>query len=301
MSSDSRRARRERPVVDFVASFIAGGNGPYVPLRGRVVMSSRRLVLVNAAARTNIPFGAIDDIAIGRVPGSVADLFDDTILVGYATGEGERRTAIVGADTEHVDRFAGLLYRALLEGQDVTVRYATRVGGRLRDDTPIRSCSVGLDVDTSTLAFEEAEEDGWRETIQADEVGYVRWVDRTIGGDTHTVLSVEHVEDGAALTTEVWMRSPRRLNVLGRYLRQEFATAAVDASTVDVDENDLEVLVAIHTLGEDADEMIRGDETMSARCDSLVDQGMVEDGPTGLQATAKGHVLLNRHFEDVNE
>jgi helix-turn-helix protein len=273
------------------------------------MMSSRRLVLVNAAARTNVPFGAIDDVAIGRVPESVADLFDDTVLVGYATGDGTRRTAIVGADTEHVDRFAGLLYRALLEGQDVTVRYATRVGGRLRDDTPIRSCSVALDVAAGRLAFEGADEGGdqeaddgaWRETIEADEVGYVRWVDRTIDGEVHTVLSVEHVEDGTALTTEVWMRSPRRLNVLGRYLRQEFAAAAVDASTVDVDENDLEVLVAIHTLGADAEEMIRADETMNERCEELVEQEMVEDGPTGLQATAKGHVLLNRHFEDVNE
>ncbi|MFC7228245.1 CheF family chemotaxis protein [Salinirubellus salinus] len=301
MSSPSGKGAKggERPVVDFVASFVAGGAGPYVPLRGRVVMSSRRLVLVNAAARTNVPFGAIDDVAIGRVPENVADLFDDTVLVGYATGDGRRRTAIVGAETEHVDRFAGLLYRALLEGQDVVVRYATRVGGRLRDETPVRSCSASLDVGAGTLTFEDGA--GWTETIEADEVGYVRWVDRTIGGETRTVLSVEHVEDGSALTTEVWMRSPRRLNVLGRFLRQEFSAAAAGASTVDVDEDDLEVLVAIHTLGEDATEMIRGDETMSERCEWLVDEGLVEDGPTGLQATAQGHVLLNRHFESVNE
>ena len=299
MSEGTGRRGRERPVVDFVASFVAGGNGPYVPLRGRVVMSARRLVLVNAAARTSVPFGAIDDVAIGRVPENVADLFDDTVLVGYALRDGSRRTAIVGADAEHVDRFAGLLYRALLEGQDVTVRYATRVGGRLRDDTPIRTCASSLDVDAGTLAFED-EGNGWAETVEVGEVGYVRWVDRTIGGESRTVLSVEHVEDGSALTTELWMRSPRRLNVLGRFLRQEFATAAAGASTVDVGEDELEVLVAIHTLGTDAGDMIRADETMSERCDWLVEQGLVEDGPTGLQATAQGHVLLNRHFESVN-
>jgi helix-turn-helix protein len=300
MSKGTGKTRGERPVVDFVASFVAGGNGPYVPLRGRVVMSSRRLVLVNAAARTNVPFGAIDDVAIGRVPENVADLFDDTVLVGYALRDGSRRTAIVGAERDHIDRFAGLLYRALLEGQEASVRYATRVGGRLRDETPVRSCAVSLDVEHGTFEF-RAEDEAWTETIDAEDVGYVRWVDRTIAGETRTVLSLEHVEDGSALTTEVWMRSPRRLNVLGRFLRQEFATAAAGASTVDVDEAELEVLVTIHTLGEDAGETIRADETMSERCDWLVEQGLVEDGPTGLQATAEGHVLLNRHFESVNE
>ena len=300
MSEGTGKTGGERPVVDFVASFVAGGSGPYVPLRGRVVMSSRRLVLVNAAARTSVPFGAIDDVAIGRVPENVADLFDDTVLVGYALRDGSRKTAIVGAGTEEIDRFAGILYRALLESRDVTARYATRVGGRLRDKTPVRSCSVSLDVESGTLELRD-EAQGWAETVEAAEVGYVRWVDRTIGDESRTVLSVEHVEEGRALTTELWMRSPRRLNVLGRFLRQEFATAAVDASTVDVDEDDLEVLVAVHTLGADADGMIRADETMADRCDRLVEGGLVEDGPTGLQATAKGHVLLNRHFEDVNE
>jgi helix-turn-helix protein len=260
------------------------------------MMSSRRLVLVNAAAKTVVPLPLVDDVAIGRVPERVADLFDDTVLVGYGNDE-VRRTVIVGSDTEDIDQFAGLLYRAIVDGRRAAIRYAVREGGRLDDSVPVRDCRVGLDVDAGTATFTDGD---WSATLSAGDVSYVRWVDRAIHGEDRTVLSLEHVEDGTALTTELWLPSPRQLNVLGRFLRQQFAGAATSASAIDIDDDDLEVLVTVHTLGADADETLGAEEETAARRDALVDAGLLERGPTGLQMTAEGHVLLNRHFESVN-
>lgn len=296
MSSEGSSAKGERPIADFMASFIAGGSGPYVPLRGRVMMSTRRLVLVNSAARTDIPLPMVDDVAIGRVPEGVAELFDDTVLIGYGNDE-VRRTVVVGSETDHIDRFAGLLYRAIVDGGRAMVRYTVRAGGRLRDSVSLRDCRVGLDVEAGRATFTDGE---WAEAVSASDVSYVRWVDRPINGEERRVLSLEHVEEGTAYTTELWMASPRQLNVLGRFLRQEFAGAASGASTVDVGDDDLKVLVTVHTLGSDADEELSAEDGMAARRDQLLDAGLLERGPTGLQLTAQGHVLLNRHFESVN-
>ena len=145
--------QQRKPVVDFVANFIAGGNGTYEPLRGRVVMSPKQLVLLTNRSRTNIPLGHIDDIALGRLPERVADLFDDTVLVGYATPQG-RRTALVGGDRADIDRFSSLLYRATLRGLQVTITYGARVGGRVESVAPTKA-AVRLQPDHVEFIGEE--------------------------------------------------------------------------------------------------------------------------------------------------
>lgn len=289
-------AQTRTPVVDFVANFIAGGNGGFDPRRGRVVMSPERLVLVTNSARTDIPLTRIDDIALGKLPERVRDLFDDTVLVGYATDRG-RRTVLIGGESGDIDRFSDLLYRATLRGLQVNVTYAARVGGLVTKARPTKTAV--------RLHPEHVEFVGEYDTyeIAKDDVSYVRWIQRTVEDSKRLVLSLEHLDaDGeSVITTEIAARSPRQLNVLARYLRSEFTTAATDASVVDVDEEEMWILLTLHTLGASADiDSIIEDEEGAELVDQLVEKRLLELHDDTLELTSQGRVLLNRNLESIN-
>lgn len=289
-------AQTRNPVVDFVANFIAGGSGGFDPQRGRVVMSPERLVLVTNSARTDIPLTRIDDIALGKLPERVRDLFDDTVLVGYATPQG-RRTALVGGESDDIDKFSDLLYRATLRGLQVDVTYAARVGGLV---TKARPTKTAVNLHPQHVEF-VGEHDTYE--IEKSDVSYVRWIQRTVENSKRLVLSIEHLDvDGeSVITTEISAQSPRKLNVLARYLRSEFTTAATDASVVDVDEEEMWILLTLHTLGASADiDSIIEDEEGAELVDQLVEKRLLDLHDDTLELTSQGRVLLNRNLESIN-
>lgn len=291
MSTQTRK-----PVVDFIANFIAGGNGGFDPRRGRVVMSPDRLVLLTNSARTDVPLTHVDDIALGKLPERVRALFDDTVLVGYSTERG-RRTVLIGGESDDIDRFSDLLYRATLRGLQVDVTYAARVGGLV---TKARPTNTAVRLHPEHVEF-VGEYDTYE--IAKDDVSYVRWIQRTVENSKRLVLSIEHLDaDGeSVITTEISAESPRKLNVLARYLRSEFTTAATDASVVDVEEEEMWILLTLHTLGASADiDSIIEDDEGAELVDQLVEKRLLELHDDTLELTSQGRVHLNRNLESIN-
>jgi len=307
-----KRREREGPrkigdnetlVVDFIANFVAGGNDISYDLeRGRVLMSNRRLVLVTSDNRTVVPITSIFDIAVGQVPSEVEEFFDHTVMVGYVAGD-QRRTTVVGGDRETIEKFSLLLYRAALNGSKTLVKHPAEIGGRVMD-SPMRS--AGLHLDPHTVVFPGNEQLGETDEpfeIDLATVVFFEVLERTIDDETRLVLSVQHVVDGQTVTSEVSIRSRRKMNILGRYLRQMYFYIKNSVRNVELDEKQVEVLVGLYSSGPEIDlapllgveqaELDRMLETLHE--DELID---AQSEPCNL--TPQGRFLVNEEIEDVN-
>ncbi|WP_251343819.1 CheF family chemotaxis protein [Haloplanus halophilus] len=286
----------ERVVADFVGRFYLTDMGRSEPVRGRIMLSPKRLVLAGDGHEVTIPMGAMFDVAVGHVPPEMREFFSDTVTLAYNTDDG-RRMAVVEGEADTIEKFATVLFKAHLNGQEVTVEHPARRGGRVVD-TPARQAR--LSVDGGTLAFRSG--DG-RFTIDLETVTDFERDRRTIDGSSRVALSVRHVPDTTALVSVIALSSKRVLNLLGRYLRLEYSDVVEDLSEVSLSDEEMQVLLAIYSAGSGVDplEVVAADASRTTMVlNGLREKGLVVDGEEGTELTPKGRVVVNSRLEEVN-
>lgn len=281
----------EKVIADFVARFSLDAFESPEPVKGRVVLSPRRLVFATGDSKTTVALSSVFDVNVGYVPGDLEEFFQDTITIAYRE-DGTRRVAVVEAGTEEVSRFKTVLFKAELDGTEAQVKHPARVGGRVTDESfrPAR-----LRVEPGTMRFEADEP----LTVELASVTYFRKESRDAG----PVVVVRHADEGRPVTSEFTVASERELNLLGRYLRLEYSELVEAVEDVQTSEAEMEALVAIYsgagsgdlagTLGVDS-----GRATMLLN--DLREKGLVEEGRKGLSLTAQGRLLVSDRIESVN-
>ena len=294
----------ESIVVDFIANFVAGGNAAFDPVKGRVLMSERRLVLATSSTKTTVPIASIFDIAVGQVPPEVEEFFDYTVMVGYVEND-RRKTTVIGGDRETIEKFSLLLFRAVLNGSVALITHPAKVGGRVMD-TPERKSGLHLDYESVWFRGGDvaAAADG-PVSIDLASVVFFEVIERGGGGadGTHLVLSVQHVDDGQTVTSEITMASRRKMNILGRYLRLIYHWIESDVRDIDVEEHELEVLVGLYSTSEGIDlaSLLDVDEAeLGVRLESLHEDGLITDEERPVELTPQGRFIVNEEFEDIN-
>jgi helix-turn-helix protein len=313
---ETERAARERKkrgprkitedeslIVDFIANFVAGGNDfSFEPVRGRVLMSNKRLVLATSSNRTVVPITSIFDIAVGQVPREVEEFFDHTVMVGYIV-DGQKRTTVVGGGRESIEKFSLLLYRAALNGSRAAVKHPAEIGGRVME-TRMRTAALRLESDAVIFTGNEAlAEGGSPFAIDLASVVFFEVRERTVRDEKRLVLSVQHVVDGQTHTTEVSLGSRRKMNILGRYVRQMYYYIESSVRDVDLDEQDLEVLVGLYSTGADVDlgSLLEVDDAeLEARMETLFENDLITEDSTSCSLTPQGRILVNDEIEGVN-
>jgi helix-turn-helix protein len=301
--ADDADASEESIVVDFIANFVAGGSTAFDPVKGRVLMSEQRLVLATSDTKTTVPIASIFDIAVGQVPPEVEEFFDYTVMVGYVKDD-HRKTTVIGGDRETIEKFSLLLFRAVLNGSVALITHPAKVGGRVMDAPERRS---GLHLDYESVWFrggDVADADDGPVSIDLASVIFFEVVERSDGADgSHLVLSVQHVEDGQTVTSEITMASRRKMNILGRYLRLIYHWIKTDVRDIDVEEAELEVLVGLYSTNEGIDlaSLLDIEEAeLDVRLESLHEDGLITDADPPVDLTPQGRFIVNEEFEDIN-
>jgi helix-turn-helix protein len=302
---ERRTGNGESIVVDFVANFVAGGDASFEPTKGRVLMSERRLILATSGSKTVIPITSVFDIAVGQVPPEVEDFFDYTVMVGYTVGNG-RRTTVIGGDRETIETFSLLLFRAVLDGSTTRLKHPAKIGGRVMDAETRRT---GLRLDYESVAFPEEGSagdtagDGDPFSVDLASVVFFEVVEQTREGERQLVLSVQHVEDGQTVTSEISLSSRRKMNILGRYLRLIYHWIKSEVRDVDVSEGTLELLVGLYSTGPEADlaSLLDLDEAeLAAKLERLFEDNLITDDATPCELTPQGRLVVNEEIEGVN-
>jgi DNA-binding MarR family transcriptional regulator len=102
------------------------------------------------------------------------------------------------------------------------------------------------------------------------------------------------------------MESRRKMNILGRYLRQMYHYLVSDVRSLDVSDEQLEVLVGLYStgsLGESIDlaSLLDMEEsTVETHTQALYDDGLVESVDPPYELTPQAQFLINERFEDIN-
>ncbi len=286
----------ESVVADFVGRVYTPDVDGDEPLRGRVLLSQRRLVLVTADTRTTIPLSSVFDIVVGTVPGDLRSFFSDSVTVAYDR-DGSRLTALVEGEPDDMERFTRVLFKALLRDVTVTVRHPAKVGGRVTDASDHKA--------KLSLSPERIEFVGCPEPFAVElstVIDYER-TDRTIGGSRHPALVFRHVPDTRTVTSIVTVPDKRALNVLGRYIRLEYAEVREEIEALDPTDDELEVLVSIYSAGGEANiaDVVTGDAARTSMIlESLRDGNLVVDGESGAALTRRGQMVVTQYLESVN-
>lgn len=285
----------ESVVADFVGRFQAPGLPGGEPITGRVLLSRKRLVLAADAGRTTVPLSSVFDVSVGFVPAEVEEFFSDTVTVAYAEGA-KRRSVVIEGKGDNVDRFASVLFKSLLSGTAAYLRHPTKIGGRVTD-APVRRAKLALR--PRSLAFVGDDP----VSVDLTAVTNIERSTREFGGDRREVLAVTHMDGRTAVTTDLAVDSGRKTNVLGRYVRLEYASFVEEIGELDHSEEELEALVGVYSTGGGVDlgSLLDADPAqVTMVLNSLREDGLVADGADAVELTPKGRVVVMRHLEDVN-
>jgi len=283
----------ESAIADFVSSFIPDTATHAEPVRGRVVMSKRRIVLATDDAKTTIPLQGVFDVQHETAPGDLARFFEDTVTIAYER-DGQRHVAVVEGGGDTVDRFVTLVFKGLLHGTSVYVKHPARRGGRVTDQsfqagnlalTPgklvIKGASVNIDLSTVS-DFER--------------------VDRDVNGTSRQLLSVRHMGDAGPITTELVLDSGRKMNLLGRYIRLQYTHLKQELADISLTDEEIEALVATYSSGPDTSlATVLGVDAsrVTMLLNDLIEKELVSDDD-GITLTSLGRAAVSEHIEDVN-
>jgi len=289
----------ESVIADFVGQFNSEVASRNEPIRGRVVLSQKRLVLAASESdKLTIPLDSIFDIAIGQVPPDLGDFFDSTVTIAFEKN-GKRLVAAVEAGDEKIEKFGTVLFKAIINGTETTVKERARVGGRVTDESFKRA---KLFLKPGSVEFRG---EGGSFVIDLQTVSSFERETREIGGTSRPVLVVRHMQDGTAITTMAALASNRRMSLLGRYLRREYSELMEQLRTVDLTKGKKEVLVAMYSTGDMegmplASILGKDSSEVSMLLQDLEDDGLIQDNTDGPALTPTGQVVASRHLEDVN-
>lgn len=286
----------ESVIADFTARFVGEGLTTDKPVRGRILLSQKRLVLAAADTKLTVPLSAIFDIAVGFVPPELQAFFSDSVTIAYRRN-GRKLSAVIESESDNVDKFTTVLFKVLLNGQQATVKHPARVGGRVTDAAP-QSATLALRPRAVTFNAE-------RSSFTIDLATVSRFVkkQREIGGSSRTVLLVRHMPEHTTLESMIALPTDRRMNLLSRYLRLEYDDMMAELEDVSLTEDQVQALVTIYTAGEDAglvDMLGVSPSQATMVLNSLQDEGLVVDGETAVTLTAKGRAVVSDRIESVN-
>jgi helix-turn-helix protein len=286
----------ERVIADFVGRFYLTDMKSAEPVRGRIVLSPKRLVLAGEDRKVTVPIDSMFDVAVGNVPPEMREFFSDSLTVAY-DDDGRRRMAVVEADSDTIDKFATVLFRTHLNGRTVLVKHPARRGGRVVDAD---AKEARLGVDDGALSFSGS--NGSFDIDLATVTNFEKET-QTLRGSARPALSVRHVPGTTALGTVIALSSERVMNLLGRYLRLEYSDLVESLSDVSLSDEEVQVLIAIYSAGEGVDplDVVAVDASRTTMIlNGLIEKGLVADADGGTVLTPKGRIVVNSRLEEVN-
>ncbi len=258
----------EQPLADTMGKFATVvKDGHKVPdiqwISGRILLSTKRLLLVTNDGKRTIPLSEIRSIK-GR-----QDVNQTLAQVSsYVSVQSGGDVTLVSPKTD--EEFETTLYSAVLDKQVILAKHPAVKGGVVQD-AGWEKGRLTIDADEVALALGS----GQFVEIEIDDVGMVEEHDGTVRGDERPIVEAEHTVEGTAVETHI-SGTKRHMGVLASLLRKGEQRNTSDVELTDAES---EVLMALYSgvspfqipkfVGMDVD---RVEEVY----DQLVEEGVLE-------------------------
>jgi len=227
----------ERKVADTQARFaVAVREGRTVNdvswTPGRVLLSTRRLILAGNDGKRTVPLSRLQGLG-GRHDANQSI----TRVSNYVSFDlGEQVLLVAAADHEAFERD---VYRALLDQRTVMAKHPAVAGGVVQE-TEWQQARVKIDENGLNAALEK----GAFVEFDLDDISGLDAAKRTVNGEKKPVIEVSHTDgDGTSIETHL-AGKPNRMRFVESWLRkgEERSTTNVDLSS-----RDREVLMALYS------------------------------------------------------
>lgn len=286
-------------LADFVGTLTVETTDWDEQVKGRVLLGNNQLAFgTSDDDSVSIPLSSIFDVNVGYTPDAFDPVAGTPVTIAF-TRDDERAVAIVATDESTIEKFAIVLFKALLNGTVVRTRHPERVGGRLTD-AEFRKGALSLSA--GAVAVETQ-----RETIEFDLSAITDFSrdTRAVGDDQQTSLVLSHMNDGTAMTSLVTTPDGRILSILGRYLRRKYDELMDSLQQISFSEPKIEVLVTLYSTGDanvdPASVMDASEAQVTYVLEQLRQNRLVEKTGGGPALTARGQVVANHYLEQVND
>lgn len=289
----------ESIIADFVAQFDSSVATRAEPAKGRVLLSNKRLVLaVNNNDRLTIPLRSVTDVAVGHVPDEIQGFFESTVTLAFELN-GRRHKAVIEAEDSTIQKFATVLFKAILNGTRMSIKHPARIGGRVTDES-FAPCRLFLQPQSVRFKAESEVVE-----IRLATVTKFSRANRDINGNSQPVLELQHMPSGEAMVTMAAANTPRKMTILGRYLRLEYTELMNELKDVEITADEKEILTAVYSGGGQEGVSLAGivdidPSNVTMVLNRLEEKELVIDTASGTRLTPKGQIVVNRHLEEVN-
>ena len=285
-------------LADFTARFNVEAPDIDGPTQGRIVLGKGQLALAASDdQKVTIPLSSVVDITPRSVPRVFDPLPGTPVTVAFKQ-EGTHEVALVAADDSTIEKFSTVLFKAILNGTRTSVKHPAKLGGRVLD-TDYRGGILSAKSGAMRIETEAGPV-----VVSLDAVTDFSRGTHTVDGQDRSVLVVDHMQNGDALTTIVATESTRTLSILGRLLRREYEKHMSDLQDLSLSEAETEVLTTIYSTGDRdislANVLGIDPEGVKRHLHALHQADLIESGDHGPVLTSKGQVVVNHYLERVN-
>lgn len=283
-------------VAEFTAHGVVESHQSGEPFTGRFRLDRSSLTVRLDESTIRVDLSSIFDVQLGDPPLAVNDVFTGlTATIAYTHGFGHE-VLFVGGTDDTMERFGHLLFKVLLNKTEAMARHPVSVDGHRTGTTPERG---SIRIGTGSVEVRDIE---MPVEISLDGVIDFTKTQRTLMGEERDIIVIEHIQNQARIVTELSITSPRRLYLLGRYLRLEYSKVRRELAAIDLSESGVDLLERIVEQGGEAPvKSLLGphsDRSLEL-LNRLVDLGILAEATGSVHLTAKGWVLTtqfdNRH------
>jgi len=231
----------------------------------------------------------IFDVRLGQPPQAATGALSGTVLtIGFERG-GQRVVLFIDGTESTLDRVSALLFRRLLDGTEVAVCHPATIGGRVTE----RRFDIGeLRVTPGRVGCT-----GIRQPLNVDletVVGVSRAEKELLGRQEPTV-DLRYVRQGVVVGADLSLNPPRKLNLLGRYLRRRYGRLRRELRELDPPAPVVRTLTRLYTRGGRTDSrsvLAQESAEPEALLEGLIENGLVTIDDSEVRLTMLGWVLV---------
>ncbi|MFC7020601.1 MULTISPECIES: CheF family chemotaxis protein [Haloarcula] len=187
------------------------------PSEAQLRLDDSRLSVRGTELAEEANLDEIFDVRLGPPPQAAEQAFGAPVLtVGFERG-GQRVVLFVDGSETTLRRVSALLFRRLLDGTEVAACHPATIGGRVPD----RQFEIGeLRVTPGRVGCTGIR---YPLHVELESIVSVGRSERELQGRRDPAIEFRYVRNGVVVGVDLSLNPPRKLNLLGRYLRREYS------------------------------------------------------------------------------
>jgi len=264
------------------------------PTTADLTLADDNLRLESEAGSLTAAQSDVFDVSVGSSPRAATDFFTGSVLtVGFDTDDG-REVLFVDGSRGSLEAYAGLLYRWLLDGREVGIRHPAEVGGRV----------TGQPFDIGTLRVTPGKFGctgiNYSFGIDLDRIVHLSRFEGKLLGDRRTMIELQYVRDGRAVSLDLSVDPSRIQHLLGRHLRQEYDESRRAVRGLDIPKVAVRTLYKLYSLRGAATPATLFDgpsDASAAILRGLMKAGLVRFADDEVELTSRGWILVTEHVD----